>query len=115
MNPFFVHMPTGRWMMRVDYQHPMSRAEKKKAGIPQRARARRPWVSFSLVTEVSSVSAHVYEASPGKWRADFANAARWNLTRSSSMAARVAAETVCRALQAEHEAFWAHGTTRGAA
>lgn len=108
-------MPVGRWMLVVDYTHPMSRDEKLPRGIPKRARARHPSAVFHLKTEEATVSALVYETMPGVWRADFANAAKWTLTRSSSIGARVAAEKVCRALVAEHRAFWALHTTRGAA
>jgi hypothetical protein len=113
-----VFMPLGRWMLSAEYQHPLSRAEKKALGIPQHARSRRPSVVLTLRTEVDSIVATVYEARPGVWRADFSHKPGWSLERSSSMAARVAAERVCRALVAEHRAFWSAfggASTRGAA
>lgn len=62
---------------------------------------------FWLKTDVPSIQAYVSETKPGVWLAQFSNNARWNLTRSSSMAVRVAAERVCRQLVAEDAAFWA--------
>lgn len=109
-------MPLSRgWVLTVDYGHALSRREKKAHGVPQRARAARPWAVFTLKTDVPSIVATVYETAPGVWRADFSNAAKWNLTRSTSMAARVMAERVCRALVAEHHAFWSSHQTGGVA